>query len=112
MSGISIDVDSKIYRSINSIGLDTQKSLLEITDKWINYINFEKMSDTQLQKLTEKTKNDLNQLSEFRLCLEDVLIYLYNNHVAKPLKLKKHEIKNTENRRYITEDGIVDNRHF
>lgn len=93
---------------IDAIG----KTSLNITNKWINFINFNDMTEIQLNGLIAETKKDLQQIDEFDKCLNDVLVHLYNKYVASPLKLKKSNLKNTQGRRYVSQDGLIDDRPF
>ena len=109
--GTNIGNDTQIYQGLKTISIDTNRSLFNITDKWINYINFDGMEEKQLDNLINGTIEDLKCTDEFCSCLDDVLIYLYNSYKAKqPLKLKKRKIDYTENRRYVTENGLIDKR--
>lgn len=110
MGGTNIGSDTPIYQGLKSISIDTNRALFGTTERWINYINFDNMKKTQLDNLVEGTKKDLEYINEFGGCLDDVLIYLYNSYMAQPLGLKCREVKYTQNRRYVTENGLVDKR--
>lgn len=110
MGGTNIGRETPIHQALKSVSIDTNKSLFNITDKWINYINFDDMKEKQLTNLTDGTKNDLKCIDEFCGCLNDVLVYLYNDYMAKPLKLKCRKIVFSSNRRYVTEKGLIDKR--
>ena len=110
MGGTNIGSDTPIYQGLKSISIDTNKSLFNITEKWINYINFDDMKENQLNNLVDGTIKDLNCTNEFCDCLDDVLIYLYNSYMAQPLKLQKREINYVQDRRYVTEKGLMDKR--
>lgn len=112
MGGTDFGSETSIYQGLRCVGKDTTVSLLNITNKWVNFINFNGMTEIQLDSLINETKKDLQQVDEFDRCLNDVLVHLYNKYVASPLKLRKNSLKNTQGRRYISQKGLIDDRPF
>ena len=110
MGGANIGGDTMIYQGLKSVSIDTNKSLYNITGRWINYVNFTSMNENQLNNLTTETKKESECITEFCGCLDDILIYLYNSYMAAPLKLKQRKLDYSQNRRYLTENGIIDKR--
>lgn len=110
MGGANIGGDTMIYQGLKSVSIDTNKSLYNITGRWINYVNFTSMNENQLNNLTAETKKESECIMEFCGCLDDILIYLYNSYMAAPLKLKQRKLDYSQNRRYLTENGIIDKR--
>lgn len=110
MGGTDFGEGSKTYEALSAVIYDAGENLGKIIGIWIKYINFDNMTDLQLENLEKDTAEETEKLDELRGCLEDILILMYNKYVATQLKLKKRTIKQDKKRRYILENGLSDNR--
>lgn len=113
MSAIDSKKDGTLCKDISSVYFDTQRAILSITNLWVNHLYLDTSNIKEnIKKLKTDTETNIVQLGEFNSCLEDILVHLYNSYIADPLKISRRSIGGVDNRRCITKDGIVDNRHF
>lgn len=106
MGGTNFGRESKIFDGLKIVTDDTGEALTKISSKWVNYTNFDNMTEWQFKAISEETKDEMRHIEELKKCLDDVLTHAYNAYVATPLQLPKRQIANKGGRRYIAESGI------
>jgi hypothetical protein len=107
MGGTNYGGDTDIYKALSSISLDANRALRKITNLWINNVNFYNMSEVQFEEMRKETKAELTHVYELCGCLDDILVYAYNDYIAKPLKLSQRDLVLGDKRRYIMRDGKI-----
>lgn len=109
MGGTDFGRESRIYNGIESMRLDAVQAATQICNRCIK-ADLISMDEKQLACTKDEVGVYLQTVRGFTSCMEDLLVHLYNQYVARPLKLKERSLQDTVGRKVLTADGLVDNR--
>lgn len=110
MNGTDYGRGTEVFRALQTMKNEAYKSAESNRKRWNDASEMDKITPEQYSKKSAETKMDADSIFDFGMCLDDVLVLMYNSAIAHYLGKPKKMIDMNDKRRYITSHGLVDKR--
>ena len=110
MNGTDYSKGSVVYDALLEIKMDAYKSAESNRKRWGNHKEMDHLTPKSYSKISRDTKLDSDVIFDFGMCIDDVLTIVYNQTVSKVLGKPSKQVDLSDSRRYVTTEGILDNR--
>ena len=110
MNGTDYSKGTKVYDALFQIKIDAYESADRNRKRWSNHTEMDELTPEKYTKMSKDTKADADVIFEFGMCVNDVLIIIYNKTISSILSKPNKQSLQLEERRFVTMKGIIDNR--
>lgn len=110
MNGTDYTSGTKVFDALQTLKRGAYRSAENNRERWNNPSEMDKISVKQYKKKSIETKRDADNVFDFGMCLDDVLLHMYNASIAEYLGKPKKELEAEGRRYYVTLAGIIDSR--
>jgi hypothetical protein len=110
MNGTDYARGSVVYDALLEIKTDAYSAAEGNRKRWSNHKEMDHLTPKSYSKISRETKQDSDVIFNFGMCIDDVLTIVYNHTVSGVLGKPSKQVDLSEPRRYVTTEGILDNR--
>lgn len=110
MNGTDFTRGTVVYDSLLKIKIDAYDAADRNRKRWSDHKEMDTLTPARFTKISTETKSDADIVSEFGMCVEDVLTIIFNQSISSVLSKPAKQISQSDSRRIITKKGAIDNR--
>lgn len=110
MNGTDYTSGTKLFDALQGLKQEAYTAAESNRKRWSDPSEMDNITIEQYKKKSIDTKKDADIVFDFGMCVEDVLLHMYNSSIAEYIGKPKKKLNMDDKRRYVTAEGVIDKR--